>query len=117
MHARRWLLALVLVVLAGALAAISPARTAEDGHARLVRVWRISYHAHDGLVRPAYVVLPRWYGPRRDPPLPLVISPHGRGCAGLSNAVSWGDLPARGPFALVSPEGQGRRLVRYSWGD
>jgi acetyl esterase/lipase len=28
----------------------------------------------------------------------------------------WGDLPARGPFAVVSPDGQGRRLPFYSWG-
>src|SRR2546430_9780532 len=29
----------------------------------------------------------------------------------------WGSLPERGRFALVSPEGQGRRLVLFSWGD
>jgi pimeloyl-ACP methyl ester carboxylesterase len=31
--------------------------------------------------------------------------------------MAWGDLPARGRFALISPEGQGRRLVLFSWGD
>jgi pimeloyl-ACP methyl ester carboxylesterase len=45
-----------------------------------------------------------------------VISPHGRGDGGWSNATRWGELPARGRFAVVNPEGQGRRLARYSWG-
>jgi pimeloyl-ACP methyl ester carboxylesterase len=83
----------------------------------LVRVWTIDYRAHDGMLRPAYVVLPRWYGPRDDPPLPLVISPHGRGVSGSQNVRVWGDLPALGPFAVVNPAGQGRKLGLYSWGD
>ena len=82
-----------------------------------VHVWTIHYRAHDGLLRPAYVVLPAWYGPRDHPPIPLVISPHGRGVDAHANARLWGDLPARGPFAVVNPEGQGRRLELYSWGD
>jgi poly(3-hydroxybutyrate) depolymerase len=82
-----------------------------------VRVWTIEYRAHGGLERRAYVVLPRWYGPRRNPPVPLVISPHGRGAKALGNAARWGDLPARGGFAVVNPEGQGRRLALYSWGN
>ena len=85
--------------------------------ARLVRVERIAYRAHDGLLRTAYVVLPSWYGPRDDPPLPLVISPHGRGIPARENVRLWGDLPALGRFAVVNPEGQGRRLALYSWGD
>ena len=28
----------------------------------------------------------------------------------------WGQLPALGNFAVVSPDGQGRRLSNYSWG-
>jgi pimeloyl-ACP methyl ester carboxylesterase len=35
---------------------------------------------------------------------------------GAYNLRFWGDLPARGPFALISPDGQGRRLPLYSWG-
>jgi poly(3-hydroxybutyrate) depolymerase len=85
--------------------------------APLVRVWQIGYRAHDGLVRPAYVVLPRWYGPRDHPALPLVISPHGRGVSAFKNVRVWGDLPARGRFAVVNPDGQGRALGLYSWGD
>ncbi len=82
-----------------------------------VRLLRIEYRAWDGRRRPAYVLLPRWYGPRRDPALPLVISPHGRGVPASRNARIWGDLPARGRFLVVNPDGQGRRLGLYSWGD
>jgi pimeloyl-ACP methyl ester carboxylesterase len=82
-----------------------------------VRMWTIRYRAHDGVVRPAFVLLPAWYGPRDDPPLPLIISPHGRGVEALRNTAIWGDLPARGRFAVVNPQGQGRRLELYSWGD
>ena len=83
---------------------------------RAVRVRRISYVSATGVRRNAYVSLPAWYGPRRHPSIPLVISPHGRGLAGRTNARLWGNLPALGPFAVVSPDGQGRRLFRYSWG-
>ena len=83
----------------------------------LVRVWPISYVAHDGWLRHAYVVLPSWYGPTDDPPIPLVISPHGRGVQAIDNVHVWGNLPARGGFAVVNPEGQGRRLALYAWGD
>lgn len=82
-----------------------------------VRLMRIGYTAWDGRARHAYVLLPRWYGPRRNPPLPLVISPHGRGVPARYNVRIWGDLPARGPFVVVNPEGQGRRFTLYSWGD
>ena len=87
------------------------------GRESLVRVWTIRYIAHDGLSRRAYVVLPRWYGPYDHPSIPLVISPHGRGVPALDNVRLWGNLPALGPFAVVNPEGQGRRLALYAWGD
>ena len=83
---------------------------------RLVRRLAIPYTANGGARRTAYIVLPRWYGPRRHPPIPLVISPHGRGVTATANLRFWRDLPAYGPFALVSPDGQGRRLELYSWG-
>ena len=86
------------------------------GRVDLVRRVTIGYRAHDGLRRSAVVVLPRWYGPRHDPPLPLVISPHGSGVEPQENARRWGNLPALGDFAVVNPEGQGRRLELYSWG-
>jgi pimeloyl-ACP methyl ester carboxylesterase len=107
------------LLLAGALAG-APAAAAmptSPGGASLVRILVFGYRAHDGLRRLAVLVLPRWYGPRRHPPLPLVISPHGRGVDAMENAAVWRGLPARGPFALVSPDGQGRRLERFSWGD
>jgi poly(3-hydroxybutyrate) depolymerase len=92
-------------------AAATPSRTAST-----VRVLTFSYQSSAGPVRKAYLVLPAWYGPRRHPPIPIVISPHGRGVSGSYNLRFWGDLPGRGPFALISPDGQGRRLPLYSWG-
>jgi len=97
-------------------AAVVPAAFAEPP-ARAVRVLAISYRAHDGLSRRAYLILPAWYGPKRHPPIPLVISPHGRGVGARTNIRRWGDLPARGGFAVINPEGQGRRLTLFSWGD
>jgi poly(3-hydroxybutyrate) depolymerase len=82
-----------------------------------VRVVKISYRAHDGLRRHAYLILPSWYGPARHPPIPLVISPHGRGVGARENIHRWGRLPALGGFAVINPEGQGRALALYSWGD
>jgi acetyl esterase/lipase len=108
----------LLVALAAGVGAVGllHAAPASAGSGSLVRLWTIHYLANDGVRRPAYVVLPRWYGPHRDPPLPLVISPHGRGVDARANARLWGDLPAQGPFAVVNPDGQGRRLELYSWG-
>ena len=65
----------------------------------------------------AVVVAPARYGPGSpSPPLPLVISPHGRGVRAITNARLWRDLPARGDFAVVCPGGMGRRLPLHSWG-
>jgi pimeloyl-ACP methyl ester carboxylesterase len=87
-----------------------------DRHDRLVRnVW-VPYPAWNGDRREALLVLPAWYGPGHDPPIPLVISPHGRGGTARGNAAYWGSLPALGPFAVVNPQGQGRRLISCSWG-
>ena len=91
-------------------------RPALAGRVDLVRWVTIGYRAHDGLRRTAVVVLPRWYGPNRNPPLPFVISPHGSGVVPQENARRWGNLPALGRFIVVNPEGQGRRLELYSWG-
>jgi hypothetical protein len=81
-----------------------------------VKIVTIRYRAHDGVARRAYVVLPAWYSRRNHPPIPLIISPHGRGVTALANAALWGHLPALGSFAVVSPAGEGRRLALYSWG-
>ena len=62
------------------------------------------------------IVLPAWYGPGHNPPLPVVISPHGRGATGRSNAAFFGRLPASGGFAVISPDGMGERLRNFSYG-
>jgi poly(3-hydroxybutyrate) depolymerase len=80
-----------------------------------VRAWTIHYTAHNGAERAAVVLLPAWYGPQNDPPLPLVISPHGRNGTGQGNAKYWGALPAVGKFAVINPDGMGRRLALKSY--
>jgi poly(3-hydroxybutyrate) depolymerase len=81
------------------------------------RQWTIRYRAHNGVPRPAIVLVPREFGPGRPAPaLPLVISPHGRGVRARGNAHLWSDLPARGNFAVICPAGMGRRLPLHSWG-
>ncbi len=76
----------------------------------------IRYQAHDGRRNRAVVLLPSWYGPGNNPPVPLIISPHGRGLSGRINAANWGNLPARGGFVVVNPDARGRRLSAHSWG-
>ena len=94
---------------------VRPDAAAAQGHA--VHVFTISYRAHDGLMRRAFVIVPTGYGRRGGPPIPLVISPHGRGVGARANVRRWGRLPALGHFAVVNPEGQGRALTLFSWGD
>jgi pimeloyl-ACP methyl ester carboxylesterase len=108
-------LAGLVATLAALLGVVAPAHA--GAHAPTVRVIRISYRAHDGLMRRAFVILPSWYGPNDHPPIPLVISPHGRGVGGRANVHRWGRLPAVGDFAVINPEGQGRALTLFSWGD
>jgi pimeloyl-ACP methyl ester carboxylesterase len=74
----------------------------------------IHYRSHDGVLRPAWLMLPAGYHGQR---IPLVISPHGRGVDENENALLWGDLPGEGGFAVIDPAGEGRRLRWYSWGD
>ncbi len=81
-----------------------------------VHVWVVPYRAYDGKGRRIYLDVPAWYGPRRDPPIPLVISPHGRQARAQANSALWGQLPAQGGFAVANPEGQGRVLADESWG-
>jgi pimeloyl-ACP methyl ester carboxylesterase len=95
MHAR--LLAFLAVA---ALAAPGAAEAA-------TRSWTIHYDAADGSRRGATVLVPASYGPGRNPAIPLVISPHGRGADGTANAKRWGDLPGLGGFAVVNPDGLG----------
>ncbi len=110
-------LALLAVIVAAACAPAAAARTETAAPKNAVRIWKIDYTAHNGAVRHAYVVLPAWYGPDNNPPLPLVISPHGRGATGLQNADYWDTMPAIGRFAVINPDGMGRKYTRFSYGD
>jgi poly(3-hydroxybutyrate) depolymerase len=76
----------------------------------------ITYRTHDGHRRNAYVLLPADYRPGKNPAIPLVISPHGRAVDGKINTRRWGNLPTIGGFAVVNPDGYGRRLPLHSWG-
>jgi dipeptidyl aminopeptidase/acylaminoacyl peptidase len=89
------------------------AALAEAPDARLIT---ITYTTHDGRERNAYVQLPHDYRPGENPAIPLVVSPHGRGVDGLINTRRWGNLPTIGNFAVVNPDGYGRRLALNSWG-
>jgi poly(3-hydroxybutyrate) depolymerase len=100
----------------GAAAAAPDSRGFSRKPTETVRTWEISYRSHTGAVRHAAVVLPDWYGPGNNPPLPVVISPHGRGATGRSNATFFGRLPAVGSFAVISPDGMGERLKNFSYG-
>lgn len=102
-------LAAGLLLPPAATAASSPTTVGGGTTLRLVH-----YRAHDGVVRAAWLLLPVGY---RGGTIPLVVSPHGRGVGALENASLWGDLPAEGHFAVINPQGQGRRLGFYSWGD
>ena len=104
-----------VVVLVAILATAATATATANAPA--VRTIEISYRAHDGFPRRAYVILPAWYGPAHHPSIPLVISPHGRGVSAEENIRRWGHLPAVGRFAVINPEGQGRALTLFSWGD
>jgi poly(3-hydroxybutyrate) depolymerase len=109
-------LAVAAIVVAGTLVT-HPSGAVPRVRLRLTRQIVITYIAHDGIARAADVLLPRSYIAAHDPPLPLVISPHGRGLGARDNARLWGDLPGRDGFAVINPEGQGRRVALYSWGD
>jgi pimeloyl-ACP methyl ester carboxylesterase len=104
---------------AALLAATAVGLAAADGIASSaeheIRVWTIRYAAHNGEKRFAYVVLPAWYGPENHPPMPMVVSPHGRNANGRSNAEYFENLPAVGGFAVISPDGMGRRLKLKSY--
>jgi pimeloyl-ACP methyl ester carboxylesterase len=102
------LLALAFAFSPAAEAVLAPVQTGS-----LIEIRLIHYRAHDGVVRPAWLLLPEGYHGQR---IPLVISPHGRGVDENDNALLWGDLPGEGDFALIAPAGEGRRLHWYSWG-
>lgn len=119
-HGRGRVPGIAVALAAAALAGCVPpsGRAERSPHATTpaVRVTTITYRSHDGARREATVVLPASYGSTDHAPIPLVISPHGRNVTGRANAGYWGTLPAVGRFAVVNPEGKGRRLARNSFG-
>ena len=74
-----------------------------------------SYRAWNGASCYALVVVPAWYRKAGRPPLPLVISSHGRGGGPLAPVHRWRHLEAKDGFILVAPSGQGRRYAAYSF--
>lgn len=113
-HHRR--LALVLLVCTTSLFGTSSLTAAGSAAPQAaVRTWTIHYRAHNSVVRDATVILPSWYGSKRNPRVPVVISPHGRNGTGLGNAKYFGNLPAIGRFAVICPDGMGRRLALKSY--
>ena len=106
----------ILIVTATVVASTAAAPGRSAGSRNAVKTLTIHYTAHKGVDRLAYVVLPAWYGPGKHPQLPLVISPHGRGATGRSNARFWGNLPAIGRFVVINPDGMGRQLKNFSYG-
>ena len=107
--------ALVLLVLVAGTAAAAASQSYGAGAAS-VRTLTFNYTSHDGVSRLAYVVLPSWYGSSKHPRVPVVISPHGRNATGLSNSRYFGNLPAIGRFAVISPDGMGRKDTYKSYG-
>ena len=104
------LLAVVLALAAGG-AIFADVVHGARGETRLVEVGFPGPGGHETMV----VAMPAWYGPRRDPPLPLVISPHSRGATGLENARRWGDVPGRYGLIVLNPTLHGRVIPRRSF--
>jgi poly(3-hydroxybutyrate) depolymerase len=109
---RRTLLFVTAALAVAALAATASGGAA--GRSAPPQLFTITYTAHNGAEREATVLLPARYSPGT--PLPLVISPHGRGGNGRANAKLWGNMPTVGNFAVVNPDGMGRRLGPFSFG-
>jgi dipeptidyl aminopeptidase/acylaminoacyl peptidase len=106
------------LLLAALLAAFASASSVGTGPRRIAapRELTITYTAFNGIACEATVLLPGDYRPGDHRALPLVISPHGRGATGRSNAGFWGNLPSIGEFAVINPDGMGRVLPRFSYG-
>lgn len=105
---------LLVAVIALVFAPAAAAQEAFPAPTPLTEVLVIHYRAHDGVLRPAVLMVPCDY---HGQPIPLVISPHGRGVDERTNALLWGDLPGEGGFAVINPAGEGRVLHWFSWGD
>ncbi len=100
-----------VLALAAAAATWASLGTASTGTRRLIVRFRGPGGWHDSVL----VALPAWYGPHRDPPLPLVVSPHSRGLTPSRWARRWGDLPGRFGLIVLDPGLHGRVIPRRSW--
>jgi pimeloyl-ACP methyl ester carboxylesterase len=85
------------------------------GSAHPTRLVGVSFRGPGGYEDRMVVSMPAWYGPGRDPALPLVISPHSRGATALENARRWGDVPGRFGLLVLSPQLHGRVIPRRSF--
>jgi hypothetical protein len=93
--------ALALLPPAGARAATTPVTAGGGTVYRLIR-----YRAHDGVERNAWLLLPAGYA---GGPIPLVISPRGRGVGAAENAGLWDFEGTWAHTAEMTPD---RRLAR-----
>ena len=94
---------LTAALLAAAVALTAPVRPSQAAPAATaVRELSIPYTAYNGETSHASVLVPASYDPQSDPPLPLVISPHGRGLDGTTNGVTV-YAPARSSSSGCSP--------------
>jgi pimeloyl-ACP methyl ester carboxylesterase len=84
-------------------------------HAPGVQLYPIRYRAWNGEQRLVVVSLPAWYKSGDRTALPLVIALHGRGGDARMPIYRWSSLPAQYGFAVVAPDGQGRRTDHYSY--
>jgi pimeloyl-ACP methyl ester carboxylesterase len=104
---------MVLALAALVLAPAATAKYAPDQPFGTTEARLIHYIAHNGVRRTAWLLLPVRESHH---PIPLVISPHGRGVGARQNILFWGNLPGDGDFAVINPAGEGRRLHWFSWG-
>ena len=102
----------IIVALAGVFASGAAARLVARPGTRLVR---LDLEQAVGAPGRVVVALPSWYSPERNPSLPLVISPAGRGGTALGNARRFGDLPGRLGFVVLSADLPGRLFLRRAW--
>ena len=101
-----------------ALAAVLVASATGPDSANAGTTWRSVHFRGPGASRDLLLVgTPDWYGPKRNPPLPLVISPHARGGNAFKNKRRWGDLPGREGLIVLDPSLKGRVLGEdRAWG-
>lgn len=108
--------AIALAVVIGAAAGDgAPSTKRSDTAAAGTRLVTLRFRGPGGHEDTVVVAMPAWYGARRHPALPLIISPHGRGGTARGNARRWGDLPGRLRLIVLNAGLSGRRLQRDSW--